>query len=164
MKRSSTIVLQVVTVLIAVVAIFLLIRFPLTEGRAANLDLFSIYTDPLILFGYISSVPFFVGLYKAFRILGYIGQNNAFSISVVKALRSIQKCALILSLFIVLTGIYIVITHNKEDDPAGFIALCIITTFASLVVATAFSVFEKIVQNGLDLKSENEQLVNQIKK
>ena len=48
--------------------------------------------------------------------------------------------------------------HNTEDDPAGFLAMCIVTTFISPAVATTATVFEKILQNGVDIKSENEQL------
>ena len=42
--------------------------------------------------------------------------------------------------------------------------MCIVTTFVSLVVATAAAVFEKILQNGMDIISENEQLYEQTKK
>ncbi|SDG14996.1 DUF2975 domain-containing protein [Chitinophaga filiformis] len=156
MKRISIIFLQAVIVLIAIVALAILIRLPLTEGRATNLDLFSIYTDPLILYGYAASIAFFVALYKAFRLLGYIGQNKVFSSSSVKALRSIKYCAIVLSVLIVAAGIYIRIAHNKDDDPAGFIAMCIVTTFVSAVVATAAAIFEKILQNAIDMKSEND--------
>jgi len=62
-----------------------------------------------------------------------------------------------------MAGIYIRIFHNKDDDPAGFLAICIVTTFVSLVVATAAAVFEKILQNGMDIKSENEQVYAQSK-
>jgi len=164
MKQSSTIFLKVVIVLIGIVALAIMIRFPLTEGRAANLDLFSIYTDPLILYGYAASIPFFIALYKAFKLLGYIGQNKAFSLNSVRTLSSIKYCAIALSILIVMAGIYIRIFHNKDDDPAGFLAICIVTTFVSLVVATAAAVFEKILQNGMDIKSENEELYEQSKK
>jgi hypothetical protein len=70
MKRISIVFLQAVIVLIGIVALVILIRFPLTEGRAANLDLFSIYSDPFILYGYAASIVFFVALYKAFKLLG----------------------------------------------------------------------------------------------
>jgi hypothetical protein len=163
MKQSSTIFLQGVIVLIGIVALAIMIRFPLTEGRAASLDLFSIYSDPLILYGYAASIPFFIALYKAFKLLGYIRQNKAFSLSSVMTLRSIKYCAIVLSILIVLTGLYIRISHNKDDDPAGFLAMCIGTTFVSLVVATAVAVFEKILQNGVDIKSENEHLYEQSK-
>lgn len=156
MKRISTIFLQAVIVLIGIVALAILIRFPLTEGRAANLDLVSIYSDPFILYGYAASIAFFVALYKAFKLLGYIGQNKVFSSDSVGTLKSIKYCAIVLSILIATAGLYIKISHNKEDDPAGFLAICIVTTFVSIVVATAAAIFEKVLQNAMDMKSEND--------
>ncbi|MBH8570960.1 DUF2975 domain-containing protein [Microvirga sp. STS02] len=156
MKKISTAFLQVVIVLIGVVMLALLIRLPLTEGRAANLDLFHIYSDPLILYSYAASVAFFVALYKAFTLLGYIGQNQVFSPRSVEVLRSIKHCALVLSVLIVAAGVYIRLFHDKNDDPAGFLAICMATTLASVVAATAAAIFEKILQNAIDMKSEND--------
>lgn len=158
MKQGSTAFLQVIIVLIGIMVLAFMIRLPLIEKRAENLDLLSIYLDPFILIGYAASLPFFVALYKAFKLLGYIGQNNVFSLNSVRTIRSIKYCAIILSILIVMAGLYIRIFHKKEDDPAGFLAMCIITTFVSIVVATAAAVFEKILQKGVDIKSENEQL------
>ncbi|WP_165026057.1 MULTISPECIES: DUF2975 domain-containing protein [unclassified Dysgonomonas] len=156
MKKISTIFLQVVVVLIGIVALVLLIWLPLTEGRATNLDLFSIYLDPFILYGYAASIAFFVALYKAFKLLGYIGQDKVFSSNSVMALKSIKYCAIILSILIVMAGLYIRIFHNKEDDPAGFLAICIMTTFVCIIIGAAAAVFEKILQNAVDMKSEND--------
>lgn len=156
MKRMSTIFLQAVLVLIGIVVLAILIRFPLTEGRAANLDLFSIYADPFILYGYAASIAFFVALYKAFRLLGYIGQNKVFSSEAVGTLRSIKYCGIVLSILIVAAGLYIKFFHDKEDDAAGFLAMCIVTTLASIVVATAAAIFERILQNAINMKSEND--------
>ncbi|NLR82293.1 DUF2975 domain-containing protein [Chitinophaga eiseniae] len=156
MKRISIIFLQGLIVLIGIVALAILIRLPLTEGRAANLDLFSIYLDPFILYGYATSIAFFAALYKAFKLLGYIGQNKVFSSSAVKTLKSIKYCAIVLSFLIVAAGLYIKISHNKEDDPAGFLAICIVTTFVAIVVAAAAAIFQRILQNAIDIKSEND--------
>jgi len=156
MKRISTLFLQAVIVLIGIVAFAILIRFPLTEGRATNLNLFHIYFDPFILYGYATSIAFFVALYNAFKLLGYIGQKKVFSSSSVKTLKNIKYCAIVLSILIVAAGLYIRIFHSKEDDPAGFLAICIVTTFVSIVVATAAAIFEKILQNAIDMKSEND--------
>ena len=156
MKRISVVFLQAVVVLISIVALAILMWLPLTEGRAANLDLFSIYSDPLILYGYAASIAFFIALYKAFKLLGYIGRNQVFSSNSVKALRSVKHCAIMLSILIVMAGVYIRIFYNKEDDPAGFLGLCIVTAFVSIVVATAAAIFEKILQNAVDMKSEND--------
>src|SRR6188768_1994626 len=113
MKRSSTIFLQVVIVLIGILALAIMIRFPMTEGRATNLDLLSIYSDPLILYAYAASIPFFIVLYKAFKLFGYIGQNKAFAINSARTLRSIKYCAIVLSVLIVIAGLIIMIFHNK---------------------------------------------------
>lgn len=156
MKKTSTIFLQAVVVLIGIVALAILIRFPLAEGRATNLDLVSIYFNGVILYGYATAIPFFVALYKAFRLLGYIGRNKVFSSDAVKALKSIKYCAIVTSVLIVGAGIYIKITHDKADDPAGFIAMCMLTSFVSIVVATAAAIFERILQNAIDMKSEND--------
>ena len=76
MKPSSTLFLKIVLCLIATCALVGIIWFPQTEGRAANLDLISIYADPLILYSFIASIPFFVGLYNAFKLLGFIDANK----------------------------------------------------------------------------------------
>jgi hypothetical protein len=156
MKKIPIVFLQAVIVLIGIIALAIMIRLPLTEGRAANLDLFSIYADPLILYGYAASIAFFIALYKAFKLLGYIGQNKVFSPGSVKALKSIKRCAIVLSVLIVLAGVYVRLFHSKDDDPAGFLALCIVTTFVAIVIATAAAIFEKLLQNAIDMKSEND--------
>lgn len=159
MKRGSTVFLQVVIVLIGIVALAIMIRFPLTEGRAVNLDLFSIYADPFIIYGYLASIPFFVALYQAFKLLGFIGQNKVFSLNSVKALRNIKYCAVILGILIMATVLYITIFHAVDDDPAGFIVIGTLATFISAVIATAAAVFEKTLQSAVDIKSENDLTV-----
>ena len=164
MRKSSTIFLKIVLVLVGIVTLAIMIRLPLTEGRAANLDLFSIYADPFLVYGYVSSIAFFVALYHAYKLLGYIRQNKIFSLDSVKTTKNIKYCAIALGILIVLAGLYIRIFHGKEDDPAGFIAICIAITFVAIVVAATATVFEKILNNGMNIKSENEQLIKQSNK
>lgn len=156
MKRISIVFLQAVIVLIGIVTLVILIWLPLTEGRATNLDLLNIYSDKFILYGYTTSIPFFVALYNSFKLLGYIGKNKVFSPNAVHTLKNIKYCAIVLSILIVVAGLFIRFNHHKDDDPAGFLAICIVTTFVSIVVATAAAIFEKILQNAVDMKSEND--------
>lgn len=144
--------LQVVVVIVGIAALAMLIWLPLTEGRATNLDLFSIYSDRFILYGYATSIAFFVALYKTFRLLGYIRHDKVFSSNAVKALKSIKYCAIILSILIVIAGLYLRIFHDQEDDPAGFLAICIVVTFLSVGVAIAAAVFQKRLQKAIDNK------------
>jgi hypothetical protein len=156
MKKISVIFLQAVIVLIGIIALVILIRFPLMEGRAANLDLFSIYYDPLILYVFAASIAFFVALCNVFKLLGNIGQNQIFSATSVKSLKNIKICAIVLAVLIVGAGLYIKIFHSKEDDPAGFLSLCFVTTFITIVVAATAAIFERLLQNAIDMKSEND--------
>jgi len=149
MKRTTIIFLQSLIIIFGIVILSFLIRVPLTEGRAANLDLYHIYTDPFILFGYMASSPFFIALYKGFKILGYYGQNKIFSLIAVRELKIIKYCAILFSIFILSAGIFIILFHNVEDDPAGFISLCILTTFLSIVVAGIAGVLEKKLRKGI---------------
>jgi hypothetical protein len=158
LQRGSTLFLKGVIILIAIGALAAMIRFPQLEGRAANLDLVSIYTDPFIIYGYLASVPFFVALFQTFKLLGYIEHNNAFSQTAVNALRSIKYCALIL-IAALIAGIVYIRFASGGDDPAGAIAVGICVTFAFVVIATGATVFESLLQNAVDLKSENDLTV-----
>ena len=158
MKRSSTFFLKVVLFLVAIGALAGMIRFPQTEGRATNLDLIRIYTDPFIIYGYIASIPFFVGLYQAFKLLNFIDADKGLSQGAVNALKNIKFASLSLIGFIVLAEFYIhLFAHG--DDPAGPTALGIFASFAAIVIATAAAVFQKLLQDAVDIKSENDLTV-----
>lgn len=156
MRRTSTLFLQAVIALIGIVAVFIMIRFPLTEGRAVNLDLFSIYSDPFIIYGYVASIPFFVALYQAYKLLSNVGRNRIFSPSSVRMLRTIKYCAIILAILIILAGLYVRIFHAADDDPAGFLAICIVSIFISIVVVILATSFQKKLQRPDKIKKGNE--------
>jgi hypothetical protein len=158
MKRSSTIFLQVVIVLIGIGALALLLWEPHIEGRNAHATLFEIYfKDPFLALVYIGSIPFFMALYQAFKVLGYAGQNKVFSQAAVKALRTIKYCALAIIGFVAVEEFFIML--NNSDDRAGGVFMGILITFGSIVIATAAAMFERILQNAVDIKSENDLTV-----
>ena len=160
MKRGSTSFLKVVIFLIAAVTLAGLIRFPQTEGRAANLDLISIYKDPFIIYIYIAFSPFFVALYQAFKLLGYIDKNKIFSQVSVNAVRNIKYCGLAIIAFILGAEAYLfIVERSKSDDIAGGVAGGLFIIFVSGVIATAAAVFQKLLQNAVDIKSENDLTV-----
>src|ERR1700752_2040477 len=161
MNRSSTIFLQIVIVLIGIGALALLLWEPQIEGVNAHATNFEIYfKDPFLALVYAGSIPFFIALYQAFKVLGYIGRNKVFSPEVVKALRTIKYCALAIIGFVVVEEIAIVLMNNGDNDnPGAPILLGVLITFPSIVVATAAAMFERILQNALDLKSEHDLTV-----
>jgi hypothetical protein len=161
MNRSSTIFLQVVIVLIGIVALALLLWEPQLEGVNAHRTNFEIYfKDPFLALVYAGSIPFFIALYQAFKVLGYARQNKVFSPESVKALRTIKYCAIAIIGFVVVEEIYIMlITGPDRDNPGAPIFLGFLIAFPSIVVATAAAMFERILQNAVDIKSENDLTV-----
>jgi len=161
MKRGSTVFLKVVIILIAIGTLVGLLWEPHIEGRNVHADLVAIYFhDPFLAYTYIASIPFFAGLYQAFKLLGYIEHNKAFFPVSVKALRNMKYCALALIGSISVAILYIfVMSKITHDDPAGFIAIGLVVVFASAVIATAAAVFERLLQNAVDIKSENDLTV-----
>jgi hypothetical protein len=159
MKRSSTAFLQTVIVLIGIGAAALLLWEPRIEGRNAHATNFEIYfKDPFLALVYTGSIPFFVALYQAFKVLGYVGQNKVFTQAAVKALRTIKYCALAIIGFVVVEVIVILLNHGS-DDPAGGVFMGILITFGSIVIAAAAAMFERILQNAVEIKSENDLTV-----
>ncbi len=158
MKRSSTAFLQAVIVLVGIGALALLLLEPHVEGVNAHATNVQIYSDPFILLVYAGSVPFFIALYQAIKVLGYVGASKVFSPQAVRALRTIKYCALAIVGFVVLEEIWIMLTHGN-DDAAGAFMMGVFITFGSIVIATAAAMFERILQSAVELKSENELTV-----
>ena len=157
-KRGSTAFLQIVIVLIGVGALALLLWEPHIEGRNAHATVFEIYfNDPFLAYAYVGSIPFFVALYQGFRVLGYAGQNKVFSPAAVKALRTIKFCAIAIIGFVAVGEIFILM--NDSDDRAGGVFMGVLITFGSIVIATAAATGERILQNAVDMKAENDLTV-----
>src|SRR5262245_44274126 len=107
MKRSSTIFLQVVIVLIGIGALAFLLWEPHVEGVNKHATVFAMYfKDPFLAYVYIGSIPFFVALYQGFKVLGYAGQNTIFSQAAVKALRTMKYCAIGIIGFVAVSVIF----------------------------------------------------------
>lgn len=157
MKKGSTIFLQVVIVLIGIGTLALLLWEPHLEGRNEHATLFEIYfKDPFLAYVYVGSIPFFILLCNAFRVLGYARQNRVFSLMAVKALRTIKFCAITLVIFIVGAEAYFFIDMRGKDDIAGGVMMGLLMIFVFVIIATAAAVFERVIQNAVEIKSEND--------
>jgi Protein of unknown function (DUF2975) len=160
MHRISTIALQALTVVLGIGVLAFMLIMPNFEGRNVGATLFQVYfQDPFLMYAYASSLLFFAALYQAFTLLGNIGRNKVFSPASVRALGVIKYCGFILAGLIMAGMAYIVFANSGEDDIAGGIAMGLVTTFASLLVATAAAVFESLLRRAVALKSEQELTV-----
>lgn len=141
--------LQAVVVVIGIGALAFMLWEPHIEGRNEYSTLFEIYfNDPFLAFAYIGSIPFFMALYNAIKVLGYYRQNNVVSQAAIKSLRTIKYCALSIICFAAVGEI--IIMMNESDDRAGGVAMGILIIIVAVVSAVAAAKFERNLQNALD--------------
>jgi hypothetical protein len=154
LKVNSTLFLKLIVLVIGI-AVLAVCAIILPMGIMMDL---SGYYRPILLGLYIPAIPFFVALFKAYRLLGYIEENQIFSITSVNALRRIKHCAIVISLWFLATSPYIYTVADKDDAP-GVILACYVIIFASMVIATFAAVMQKLIQNAVEIKSENDLTV-----
>ena len=158
MTRGAILFLRAVILLIGAGVLAGMLWEPHLEGRNANADWETIYfRDPFLVYAYVGSLPFFFGLYQAFKVLGYVGRGEAFSPEAVKALRNIKYCALAVIGFIAGAEAYIML--GVSDDNAGAVMLGVVTCFVGVVIAVGAAVLERVFQSAVVLKSENDLTV-----
>jgi hypothetical protein len=147
-------------VLIGTGALAMMLIEPHLEGRNAHATLFQIYfNDPFLAYAYTGSIAFFVALYQAFKLLGYVARNEVFSQCAVNAVRTIKYCALTLVAFLAGAEAYFFLVVRGKDDIAGGVMMGLFLMFVSVVMATVAAVFERTLQSAVEMKSENDLTV-----
>ncbi len=153
MRKGSTLVLRGAVILLGLVVLALCvgIGFLITDGKQN-------YRTPIWVGLYVAAVPFYFALYQTIKLLDYIENNTVFSELSVKALKNIKRSALAISGLFVAGSPYIFHVAQKDDAP-GLFAFALIIVGASFVIVTAAAVLEKLLQNAIDIKSENDLTV-----
>ena len=161
MKQGTTLFLKIVVILIGIpilaVCIFGLSRLSPNSPywqlpELANLQY------PILIGMYTAMIPFFFALYQTLKLLSYIDKNQAFSQISVIALKKIKYCAIaIIILYVVLEMPFLYLLTKVDDAPGIVIGLVVI--FASMVIAVFAAVLQRLLQEAMDIKSENDLTV-----
>lgn len=160
MERGTTLFLKGAVILIGIPVLALCIFLvPEIADFMAELYPDHAYLKTLVFVDlYASALPFYFALYQAFRLLGYIDRNQAFSDLSVRALRNIKTCALAISgLFV--AGLPLFYLLAEKDDAPGIIVIGMVLIFASLVIAVFAAVLQKLLKEAIAIKSENDLTV-----
>jgi len=107
---------------------------------------------------YAAAIPFYFALYQAYKLLSYIDKNLAFSELSVKSLRKITYCAITISA-IYLLGMPLYYLMAKKVDPPSFMPMGLVIIFASMVIAVFAAVLQRLLQEAIKIKSENDLTV-----
>lgn len=112
-----------------------------------------------ILWGlYAPAAPLFFALFQALKLLQCIDKNQAFSARSVAALKNIKHCAFTISALFAVGMPYIFYAADRDDAP-GVALIGFIVIGASFVIGAAAAVFQRLFQNAVDIKSENDLTV-----
>ncbi|RAR43895.1 DUF2975 domain-containing protein [Paenibacillus sp. MDMC362] len=160
MKRGSTLFLRIAVILIGIPVLALCI-FVVPEIAEFISELYPdhTYLRYLVFIDlYATAIPFYFALYQAYKLLGYIDKNKAFSELSVRVLKNIKNCAAIISsLFVVGMPLFYLIA--EKDDAPGIILIGMALIFASMVIAVFAAVLQKLLKEAIDIKSENDLTV-----
>jgi hypothetical protein len=158
MKHGSTLFLKIALFLIgSPVLAFCIFGLVWLTNNPANPD-YAYMLYPIVIGMYVAAIPFFVALYQAFKLLSYIDNNQAFSELSVKALKNIKFCAITISgLFVVILP-FVFLVADLDDAP-GLIIIGMVPIFGSMVIAVFAAVLQRLLQEAIDIKSENDLIV-----
>ncbi|WP_100012988.1 DUF2975 domain-containing protein [Lentibacillus sediminis] len=163
MKQVSTLFLKIIIIIIGI-PVLALCLFVLPQivneavGQAANGAALGYIVLGILIVMYIAAIPFYLALYQTLKLLSYIEKNQAFSQASVIALKKIKNYAKILS------GLYIVILPlvsivAEWDDAPGLLLIGMVISGASFVIAVFASVLQRLLQQAIDIKEENDLTV-----
>ena len=160
MKRGSTNFLKVAVIFlgIPILALCIFVLPILAKDAAEGNSEFAYVLYGIVIVMYVSAIPYFIALYQAFKLLIYIDKNKAFSDISVKSIKKIKHCAITIS-GLHLIGLPFLITFAHLDDAPGVVLVGMLFIFAPMVIAVFAAVLQRLLQEAITIKSENELTV-----
>ncbi|BCB03647.1 DUF2975 domain-containing protein [Bacillus sp. KH172YL63] len=141
----------------ALVFILCVVWLPTMAKYSAELFPEFAYLKWTVLVGlYLTAIPFGVALFQAFKLLTCIEKKHAFSGEAIGSLGRIKLCALMIMVIYVLGMIFLLIQNALHP---GIAILGMIISFASATISVFAAVLQQLLQNALELKSENDLTV-----
>ncbi|WP_042461892.1 DUF2975 domain-containing protein [Neobacillus dielmonensis] len=160
MKRGSTLFLKIAVFIIGTpVLAFCIFMVPvIAKHLAKGISGWDYAVLGILIIVYITAIPFYMALYQAFKLLSYIDKNEAFSELSVLSLKKIKNCAItICGLYII--GLPLFYIFAELDDAPGVVVVGMVLVFAPLVIAVFAAVLQRLLQEAIDIKSENDLTV-----
>lgn len=160
MKRQSTLFLKFAVIIIGlpVLAICIALIPMITRNVSDGIEGWDFLMLGLLTFLYLSAIPFYMALFQAFKLLNFIDDNTAFSEHSVRALKKIKRYAM------AITGLYILnlplmYVFAELDDAPGVVLVGMAFIFAPLVITVFAALLEKLLQEAIRIKIENDLTV-----
>lgn len=117
---------------------------------------FAVYVVMIII--YVTTIPYYLGLFKAWSILNMIDRGEAFATPTVKALQFVARCCAAISALYALSLPFFYLWADGDDAP-GLVVIGMIFTFVPMVVAVSMAVLQRLLHDAITLKNENDLTV-----
>ncbi len=118
----------------------------------------SVLQYPFLVGLYATALIYFVALYQTMKLLTYIDRNTAFSKASVSVLKKIKLCAVSIGTLYVLF-MPLLFRMGDADDAPGIIVIGTGIIFGCVVIAVFAAVLQRLLQNAIVIKSENDLTV-----
>ncbi len=161
LKHAPTLLLKIAIIGLGVVVLLLsaillpniLLGWPTEYPQLPNLQY------PLTIGIGLTIIPFLFALYQGLKLLKYIDKNTAFSNNSVTALQNIKFAAVVISTLYIAMLPVVFNVAQVEDAPGMILVWSALFVGSPLVIALLTAVMQRLLQNVIDIKSENDLTV-----
>lgn len=159
MKRSSTVFLRLSVLAIgSAVLLLCTLLFPELWHVAAEYPDYTYAVYVVLATLYVTTIPYYLGLFKAWQILTLIDRGMAFTAGAVTALRTVARCAAAISILYAASLPFFYIWADNDDAP-GLVVIGIVLTGVPMVAAVCMAVLSRLLHEAIAIKDENDLTV-----
>lgn len=105
---------------------------------------------------YPTAAAFLFALFQALRLMGYIDRGQVFSPSSVKALRLMKIAGTIMTILLYIGFMPACFLTAEYEDAPGLVIMAFLFSSIPLVVATFVAILQRLLQEAVAIKDENE--------
>jgi len=164
MKYNVTFIAKIVVyaMVFAVLVVLVILMPELAREEAASNPAVHHVDWPYFVGAWILSIPIFVASHQTLKLISYVDKQEALANKSIKALQNIKICAIAFGILILLAAAATVtaakIVSPQEDTPPVML-IGFVLAFTASIIATSTAVLQKLLQNAIVIKSENDLIV-----
>lgn len=107
---------------------------------------------------YLTTIPYYLGLFKAWKLLGLIDAGRAFTVPAAAALRFIAWCVASIGILYGLSLPWFYVWADRDDAP-GLMVIGLVFTAVPTIVAVCVAVLQRLLHEAIVIKSDNDLTV-----
>lgn len=160
MKRFATIFLRAAIIFMAVgVSALCTLLLPSLWGDVAvEFPDYSYAVYVVFSAMFVAALPFFIGLFGAWRLLKYIDMGMSFTKQAAKSVAIIACAAGFISLIYIISMPFFYVWADNDDAP-GLVVIGMVLVGVPMVIAVFAFLLRHLITEATELKSENELTV-----